>query len=138
MTPNEMNSPKEIVEILRPMIEGKTVCDLGAGDGEFMVALSKYATVVGVEHITQNYELCLKKGLNVIMADHRTVVWPKADFYYSYPYFHDVSRMMEICHKTLIIGSEPHKFNNFPPALSSQVVLDVLPDWRIAIWKRKE
>lgn len=133
-----MNSPIESVEILRPMIEGKTFCDLGTGDGEFLLAISKYSKAIGIEHIMVNRNECARKGLNVIFGDHRLIEWPEADFYYSYPYYHDVSGMMfktAKYGKTLIIGSEPHKFAHFPPELSSQTVLNPLENWRIAIWR---
>jgi len=133
-----MNSPLASVKILKPYIEGKTFCDLGTGDGEFLKEVSKYAKVIGIEHIMANCTLVKEKGLPVIFGDHRLIEWPVADFYYSYPYYHDVSGMMfktAKYGKTLIIGSEPHKFAHFPPELSTQIINEELENWRIAIWK---
>ncbi len=45
------NTPNEIADLIKDIIKDKVVCDIGCGDGSFMVAMSKYAKeVIGIEY----------------------------------------------------------------------------------------
>jgi SAM-dependent methyltransferase len=135
-----MNSPIESVEALKPYIKGKIFCDLGCGDGEFLKEVSKYTTVTGIENDPKRFEECKSKGLNIVLGDHRHDIWPVANVYYSYPFWHDVPIMMFRIPSDaiLIIGSDTDKFRqgDFPKELTSQKVIDFSPTWRIAIWHK--
>jgi predicted RNA methylase len=78
-----LNSPEKVAETLRPIIEGKVVCDVGCRSGVFMERLSLYAKeVFGIEVNGKDADIAKEKGFNVIQGDARTIDLPDADVYY--------------------------------------------------------
>lgn len=78
-----IDSPSEVVEAIRVMIEDKVVCDIGCRVGVFMGCLQKYAKhVIGIEKKEELYKLAKKSGYDVILGDASTIRLPKADVYY--------------------------------------------------------
>lgn len=56
-------SPLIVVEIIKEIIKGKKVCDLGCRKGFLLSTFAKYAReVIGVEKDEIFYEICKKKS----------------------------------------------------------------------------
>lgn len=76
-------SPKVVAEIVKEIIKGKRVCELGCRKGFLLLEFAKYAReVVGVEKDKNFSELCRRKGLHVINGDIFEIPIPDADVYY--------------------------------------------------------
>ncbi len=81
-------SPKAISESIKEIIKDKVVCDLGCGEGDNMVFMSKYAKkVVGLEY-SDRINPAIERGLDVMRGDYYELDFddfPKADVYYFWP-----------------------------------------------------
>ena len=77
------HSPLEIVKLVKDIITDKVVCDIGCGQGELLVEMSKYAKeVVGIEEDSGVADIAISKGLNVLKTNSFFQDLPKADVYY--------------------------------------------------------
>jgi Methionine biosynthesis protein MetW len=77
------NTPSEVADAIRFLIEGKTVCDIGCDMGHFMQDMSKYAKVVGIEVNKTACKICRERGLEVYNLDVTKDKLPDADVYYT-------------------------------------------------------
>ena len=78
-------TPTEVAKAIDEAIDlsDKIICDIGCGEGDFMLELSKYAKkVIGIEESHLMWERAKAKGLDVILGDAKTISIPKADVYY--------------------------------------------------------
>ena len=79
------DTPPEIADIIKDIIKDKVVCDIGCGNGDFMVALSKYAKkVIGIEEIEERANKAEDKGFEIYHWNTFFELLPKADVYYSW------------------------------------------------------
>lgn len=63
-------TPVEAVDDIKEFIIGKVVCDLGCGDGDFMLALAQFASrVIGIERDETLVAKAVKRGLQVKIGD---------------------------------------------------------------------
>ena len=79
-------SPLQIIDAIKPYIEGKVVCDLGCACGDILYAMKDVTKeIVGVE-----FDIRFKEQINSIGADRDFILWgdlfkmgvPKADVYF--------------------------------------------------------
>lgn len=78
-------TPAEIADLIKDKIEGKVVVDVGCAEGDFMIAMSKYAKEVrGIEQVSSLAEIATDRGFTVTTANATTITWPVADVYYVY------------------------------------------------------
>lgn len=76
-------SPLVLAEALRPLYEGKVICELGACEGDLLQLFAQYAKeAIGVEIIPERHAKAIEKGLNVVLGDHTKDPIPEADVYY--------------------------------------------------------
>lgn len=81
----EGQTPKEVADLIKDVIQDKIVCDIGCGGGSFMQALSKYAKkVIGIEEHKDIAEVALQKGLELFNMNTFFQPLPEADVYYSW------------------------------------------------------
>jgi predicted RNA methylase len=79
----EGQTPEEIADLIKDVIEDKVVCDIGCGGGSFMVHLKKYAKEVhGIEEIEEHASIAADKGFTVMAENAFSFPLPKADVYY--------------------------------------------------------
>lgn len=79
----EGQTPFEIADLIKDIIQNKVVCDIGCGGGSFMVALSKYAKEVhGIEEDEGWANIASNKGFTVQAENAFSFPLPKADVYY--------------------------------------------------------
>jgi precorrin-6B methylase 2 len=79
----EGQTPEEIADLIKDIIQDKVVCDIGCGGGSFMVALSKYAKEVkGVEEEEEWAQIAANKGFTVQAENAFSFPLPEADVYY--------------------------------------------------------
>lgn len=77
------STPNEIADLIQDVIKDKVVCDVGCGNGTFMLALKKYAKkVIGIEENSEEIRLARTKGLEIIPYNSFLNPLPKADVYY--------------------------------------------------------
>ena len=77
------HTPLAVADLIKDIIKDKTVCDVGCGTGDFMVALSQHARVVfGTEEDITNCELASSKGFDVYCGNTFFLELPPADVYY--------------------------------------------------------
>lgn len=78
-------TPPEIADLIKDVIQDKVVCDIGCGNGNFMQAMSKYAKkVIGIEEIEARYQEASSKGFDVVFSNSFFDRLPQADVYYSW------------------------------------------------------
>ncbi len=76
-------SPLVIAEMVKEIIKGKKVCDIGCRKGFLLSAFAQYAKeAFGVEKDDNFCSICKKKGLKVINGDIFEIKIPDADVYY--------------------------------------------------------
>jgi len=81
MPPNR--SPLVVIEAIKNVIKGRTVCELGCASGDLMVEMQKYAKkVVGVENRADHAQAARNRGLDVETADIFKKEIPEAEVYY--------------------------------------------------------
>lgn len=79
----EGQTPPEVADLIKDIIQGKTVCDVGCGGGSFMVALAQYAKQVkGVEEEKELADIAGDKGFEVWSENAFSFPLPEADVYY--------------------------------------------------------
>lgn len=77
------NTPNEIADLIQDIIKDKIVCDIGCGDGTFMMAMSKYAKeVIGIEFDEGEVKIARAKGFKIFNYDSFFTILPPADIYY--------------------------------------------------------
>lgn len=102
------HTPLGVVEVIKDLIEGKIVCDVGCGTGEFMKELDKYALkVFGIEENEILCNSCANQGLSVYNTNAFFEPLPEADVYYIWT--RDVMGLVmkaqfEGTHGTFILG----------------------------------
>lgn len=141
-----MNTPKNIAEVLKPLVEGKIFCDLGCGDGSFAGAVRKYAAKsIGMQWAQDGKDLVAStdKLEEVIVGDYRNLRWPTADVYYWFVFTADIEATLAKHEKgILIIGGTPAKFEHYPEIAKHGIIVDVPtidheePVWRLAFFKK--
>lgn len=103
-----MSRVEAIAEAVRNIIKGKTLLDIGCGDGEQVKAFSKYAFVSGVD---------IKEGFNALIDE-----IPEADVYYIW--INPLKENKEIADRikkgTIILGANPD--NNEVNRLEGQLI----------------
>jgi hypothetical protein len=83
-----MITPPEVARAIQPMVEGKTICDLGCHKGEFL----------------RNFENCKKIGItirkedipedmDIIHGNYFNADIPEADVYYNFTYSYDMQKL---------------------------------------------
>ncbi len=79
----EGQTPNEVADLIKDIIQDKVVCDIGCGGGSFMVALKKYAKEVhGIEEEKDWAQFASEKGFEVMVENVFSFPLPKADVYY--------------------------------------------------------
>lgn len=77
------HSPLAVADSVKDLITGKTVCDVGCGQGELMEEFAKYAKkVIGMEEVPEVAQIARNKGLTVIETNTFFDRLPEADVYY--------------------------------------------------------
>jgi hypothetical protein len=104
-------SPIAVVEAIKDIIKGKTICDIGCRNGDMVVEFSKYAKeAFGIEQDFDNVKVCIDRGLNVkhIKVDLDSYNIPKADVYYVWIGKDTNIRIANAIHEGIvIIGGDP-------------------------------
>ena len=76
-------SPEAVIDALSNLLHDKVACDLGCGDGDIMVFMSRYARrVVGIELPGGQMRRAALRGLDVVAGDMLVEDFPPADVYY--------------------------------------------------------
>lgn len=91
-------TPAEMADVIKDKIQGKVVYDIGCAEGDWMIAMSKYASEVkGVDSVTKSANVASDRGLTVLNADVASegFVFPLADVYYVYVTINDLNRIMK-------------------------------------------
>lgn len=79
----EGQTPPEIAELIKDIIQDKVVCDIGCGGGSFMMAMKPYAKeVIGIEEEIEWAQIAADKGFTVQAENAFSFPLPKADVYY--------------------------------------------------------
>jgi len=112
-----MLTPRTVAETLRPIIEGRVVCDLGAAEGDFLQDCREFgaSNVIGVENDGNKVNIMKLKGIDTLEADMFSGDFklPEADIYYNFMYSTTVQKVSDLIPsgKTLILGYLERKFN---------------------------
>ncbi len=95
-------SPRIVAETIRDVIADKVVCDLGCGEGDNMLFLSKYARkVVGMNLPAGRpgelfrIGIAIARGFEVVVGDYRRDPLPAADVYYYWPQHGDYEQLID-------------------------------------------
>lgn len=76
-------TPHQVAELIKDIIQDKVVCDVGCGDGEFMVDLAAYAKkVIGIEEVEEWALLATGRGFEIYNIPSWHQKLPEADVYY--------------------------------------------------------
>jgi SAM-dependent methyltransferase len=76
-------TPSGVAELVKDLITDKVVCDVGCGDGRFLVELKRYAKeVIGIEEVQEWAELAAGRGFDILAIPSWHQPLPKADVYY--------------------------------------------------------
>lgn len=79
----EGQTPEEIADLIKDIIQDKVVCDIGCGGGSFMKHLAKYAKEVhGIEENEDWAKVASDKGFTVMVENAFSFPLPPADVYY--------------------------------------------------------
>lgn len=79
----EGQTPPEVAELIKDIIQDKVVCDIGCGGGSFMKKLSEYAKEVhGIEEEQDWADIASVKGFHVLAENAFSFPLPEADVYY--------------------------------------------------------
>jgi hypothetical protein len=85
--PFPWRSPLCIVEAIKDIITGKTVCDVGCGEGDIMAQMAKHAkSVIGIEKDPARYSVAINRGLDILVGDFTTCEIPVVEVYYTWTY----------------------------------------------------
>ena len=77
------HSPLGIAELVKDVITGKVVCDIGCGQGELLLEFAKYAKeVIGIEEDETVAQIATDKGLTIHRMNSFFQELPKANVYY--------------------------------------------------------
>lgn len=139
-----MNTPRNLADVLAPMLEGKTLVDLGCGDGDFLAYAKRHAArVIGMQWTldSEDGNTARARGIEVIDGNILDDPWPEADVYYCFTFFHDTQRVIKKHqHGLLVIGGTPAKFANYHESVQKGIILDIPtqnheePIWRVALF----
>lgn len=79
-------TPPLAIEILSPIFNGKTVCDVGCGGGAIMELFMKYGAkkCIGIEQRPELVQQARVKGFEVMEGDINSIELPHADIYYNW------------------------------------------------------
>lgn len=110
-------SPLVVIEVLRPYIEGKVVCDVGSALGDIALKMKKYAKYVsGIEIDEERAEYSKKRGLDTRKGDALDLLplAGKVDVYYMWMDFKLTRRIFDAIDYGVVImagelGYEPEK-----------------------------
>lgn len=79
----EGQTPPEIAELIKDIIQDKVVCDIGCGGGSFMTAMKPYAKeVIGIEEEKDWAMKAVDRGFTVQIENAFSFPLPPADIYY--------------------------------------------------------
>lgn len=79
----EGQTPPEIAELIKDIIQDKVVCDIGCGGGSFMTAMKPYAKeVIGIEEEESWALNASNRGFKVYAENAFSYPLPEADVYY--------------------------------------------------------
>ncbi len=101
-------SPMIVAEMLRPMIVGKTVVDLGCAEGDIMMGFLECGAkeVIGIESKEERAKIAIDRGLNVIIGAVGKVEIPQADLYYNWLNFPTVKNIINNLWNTIIVTGD--------------------------------
>lgn len=100
-------SPLAVAQTLRPIIEGKVICDLGCGEGDLLIAFQECGAseTIGVEMNVERANRGLERKLNIIIENFMDIPLPVADIYYIWIENAYLPHIIEKASgKTLVIG----------------------------------
>jgi hypothetical protein len=81
--PFPWRSPLVVANVIKDIIKDKIVCDIGCGEGDLLVEMSKHAKkVLGIEIDVARYTIAKNRGLDVTLTDWRKSTLPQADVYH--------------------------------------------------------
>ena len=81
----QRQTPNEVVELIKDIIQDKVVCDVGCSVGNFMQAMKPYAKeVFGIEEDREWASEVHKKGMKVMVENIFTNHLAPADVYYCF------------------------------------------------------
>ncbi len=104
-------SPIAVAKTIAPLIQGKTVCDLGCGHGEMLSAFSAMEAkhVIGLEHDPELCVVARQKGFEVIEGNILEMAIPEADVYYDWTPLPTALKVIDrISSGIIIVGNFPH------------------------------
>lgn len=86
-------TPPEAVEDIKKYLVGKTIYDLGCGDGEFSLAMSKYGKVIGIEADPFLVVSAKDKGVETITEDYLNINYPCGSVLFIFMSFYGTMRL---------------------------------------------
>lgn len=126
-------TPIEAVESIKPFIQGKSVYDLGAGYGDFALAMKQYATqVIAIEDDDMLAIHSRKRGVQTIIEDFLDVDLSKAEVIYIFMSFYGTMMLTkkllkEDWHGTVISHYYPLHLNIAEPMKPDEFINEVVP-----------
>lgn len=99
-------SPLVIVEVIKPYITGKVVCELGSACGDLSLEMAKFAKkVIGIEYDPKRVEISRKRGVYTIYADMFSLppLPGPIDVYYLWSYHFAPRKMLGLIEKGVLI-----------------------------------
>lgn len=121
-------TPPENAELIKHLIEGKVVYEIGAGSGSWAQAMSKYAKkVVCIENDPILADECESKGLETISDDFTKVDLKEADVIYIFMSMmgnYNLAKKIqkEGWHGTVISGLYPMFLDPTDPPSPDQII----------------
>jgi hypothetical protein len=105
-TPFPVRSPLQTAEVIKDLLHGKIICDVGCSRGDMVLQFAKYAKFAfGINNDEHESEIARKRGAAVIVDDAMTMEVPYADYYFFYWGPGDATPFLEKMYE-----SHPHPF----------------------------
>lgn len=81
----EGQTPREVADLIGDIIKDKIVCDIGCGEGNFMLSMARYARKVkGIEEEKYLVDSAVAKGFEIFPMNFWFQELPSAEVYYSW------------------------------------------------------